>query len=268
VWRWAEARATSLWPVTTQLYRITYRQFGALALHTYAMMVHYLLMKFVGSRLNQLIKILLLIWVLMPGLALAHPHVWVEMRTDVVFSSDGKISGIDIEWNFDDAYAADALQGMDTNGDGEYSQVELVALTNENLDSIKDYDYFTKMWGADKILQTGPPINAGQTYNGNKLQLHFTLPLLQPFDARAAEFKVKIYDPEFYIAFDYGKELPVGTDGPIATGCELILKPLPTDAEIFATQEMLASKGVDWKPENGEDFGSMFAQALVVTCKS
>ena len=218
--------------------------------------------------MQNLLRYLPLFLIVLPNLAQAHPHVWVEMRTDVVFAGDGKITGINIEWIFDDGYAAVALEGMDANGDGEYSQDELVALTAENMESLKDYGYFNRMWGGDKVLESAPPINAGQTFNGKKLQLHFTVPLLQPFDPSGAEFKVKIYDPEFYIGFGYAKELPVDTAGAISPACKLDLKPLPTDAELNATQEMLASKGVDWKPENGEDFGSMFAQALVVTCKS
>ena len=35
------------------------------------------------------------------------------MRTDVVFTDDGKISGINLEWSFDDGYAKQALDGMD-----------------------------------------------------------------------------------------------------------------------------------------------------------
>ncbi len=206
--------------------------------------------------------------VILPSLAQAHPHVWVEMRTDVVFTDDGKISGIDLEWSFDDGYAKQALEGMDANGDGEYSQEELKPLTAENISSLKDYDYFNKMWGADKVLESAAPINAGQTYSNNVLKLHFTVPLVKPYDPHKGEFKVKVFDPEFFIAFDYAKDQPVDTDGPISPDCKLDLKPLPTDAELNATQAMLATKGVDWKPENGEDFGSMFAQALVVTCKS
>ncbi len=218
--------------------------------------------------LRQFFKLVPFALVLNSGLAAAHPHVWVEMRTDVVFTDDGKISGINVEWSFDDAYAQQALEGMDANGDGEYSAEELSALTKENIDSLKDYDYFNKMWGADTVLESAAPINAGQTYSNTKLMLHFTVPLVTPYDPRKGEFKVKIFDPEFFIAFDYAKDQPVGSDGKIASACKLDLKPLPTDEELNATQAMLATKGVDWKPENGEDFGSMFAQALVVTCKS
>ena len=218
--------------------------------------------------MRQFLKFVPFAMVLAPTLAMAHPHVWVEMSTAVVFTDDGKISGINVEWSFDDGYAAVALEGMDANGDGNYSPEELVALTTENMDSLKDYGYFNRMWGGENVLESAAPINAGQSYIDKKLKLHFTVPLQQSYDPRAGEFKVKIFDPEFYIAFDYVKDTPTKSQGAIASSCKLDLKPLPTDAELNATQEMLATKGVDWKPENGEDFGSMFAQALVVTCTS
>lgn len=218
--------------------------------------------------LRQFLKLVPFALVLVPSLASAHPHVWVEMRTGIAFTDDGKISGVNVEWSFDDAYAAVALEGMDANGDGDYSPEELVALTTENMDSLKDYNYFNKMWGGDAVLETAPPTLAGQSYTDKKLKLHFTVPLVVPYDPRSAEFKLKIFDPEFYIAFDYVKDAPVKSEGKIAAECKFELKPLPTDAELNATQEMLATKGVDWKPENGEDFGSMFAQALVVICES
>ncbi len=212
------------------------------------------------------LKLLPCLIALLPSMAIAHPHVWVEMRTDVKLNSAGLIEGINVEWSFDDAYAQEALIGMDTDGNGEYSQEELKPLTAENMDSLKDYGYFNVMRGNDKILESTAPINAGQTYNGNKLQLHFTVPLKQPFDPRSGEFKVKVYDPEFYIAFDYAKELPADSEGQLPANCKLDLKPVPTDAELNATLAMLSSKDKEWKPENGEDFGSLFAQALVVSC--
>ena len=149
---------------------------------------------------------------------------------------------------------------------GEYSQEELVALTNENLGALKDYNYFTYFHTANKKLEIGAPIRAGQTYNG-KLHLHFEVPLKEPYDPRQGELTLKIYDPEFFIAFDYAKADPVGTEGDVAQGCKMIVKPVPTDAELTATQTMLATKGTDWKPENGEDYGSMFAQAVLVSCQ-
>ena len=79
------------------------------------------------------------------GQAAAHPHVWIEIRSDVIFNDEGKITGINLIWSFDDGYTQVALEGLDTNGDGVYSQQELDPLTKENIASLKDYEYFTVM---------------------------------------------------------------------------------------------------------------------------
>jgi hypothetical protein len=46
------------------------------------------------------------------------------------------------------------------------------------------------------------------------------------------------------------------------------MKPVPTDAEGYQTRQRLATKGQDWKPENNEDFGAIFAQPVTVQCKA
>jgi ABC-type uncharacterized transport system substrate-binding protein len=140
-------------------------------------------------------------------------------------------------------------------------------LTRENISSLKDYNYFTYMRDEKSVLEAAPPVDAGQTYNGNKLKLHFKVPLKTPFDPHKSNFLVKIYDPEFFIAFDYAKDEPVDTGAKLPTDCKLFVKPIPTDAETSELLAMLSTKGRDWKPENGEDFGSIMAQPVLVSCK-
>lgn len=202
------------------------------------------------------------------GPAVAHPHVWIEMRSSVVFADDGRIKGVNLIWTFDDGYTEMALDGLDTDGDGTYSQSELDPLTTENMASLKDYDYFTVMRQGGVKLAAGDAVEYGQTWADGKLKLHFHIPLKTPLDPTAGEFMVKVYDPEFFIAIDYVKDEPVSVAGPIPQGCQLVVKPVPTGAEIEATQQMLATKGQDWKPENNEDFGAMFAQPVLIECKT
>ena len=38
--------------------------------------------------------------------ATAHPHVWISMTDEVLFSSDGKVTGISNAWSFDEGYSA------------------------------------------------------------------------------------------------------------------------------------------------------------------
>jgi ABC-type uncharacterized transport system substrate-binding protein len=196
----------------------------------------------------------------------AHPHIWVTMSSDIVFGSDGRITGINVDWTFDDAYAKLALDGLDTNGDGVYSQDELAPLTEQNLAALKDYDYFTvpRLDGVKQPI--GDATDYGQVWSNNKLELYFHVPLKTPVDPTRGQFMLKIYDPDFFVAMDYVKNEPVAAVGPMPSRCHIEVKPVPTDAELDQTRAMLATKPRDWKPENNEDFGALFAQPVLVVC--
>lgn len=200
--------------------------------------------------------------------AQAHPHVWIEMQSDVIFNAQGLISAVKLTWTFDDGYAQVALDGLDTNGNGIYDPAELEPLTRENLESLKDYDYFTHVRFAGKAQAMGTPAEAGQTYSDDKLRLHFQLPLVTPIDPTKGEFVLKVYDPEFYISFNYLADATVAVTGNMPAACKPVLKPVPSDAEIEQTRAMLSTKGPDWKPDEEEDFGALFAQPVTIQCQA
>jgi ABC-type uncharacterized transport system substrate-binding protein len=200
--------------------------------------------------------------------AFAHPHVWIDMRSDIVFTDDGLIKGVNLEWTFDDGYTQLALDGLDSNGDGVYSQAEIEPLTRENVASLKDYEFFTVMRVNGDKQEIGEVTEFGQIWSNDKLALHFHVPLKTPVDPTKGQFTVKVYDPEFFIGIDYVKDDPVTVLGNIPAACKLMVKPVPTDAELEQTRQMLSTKGKDWQPENNEDFGAMFAQAVAIECQS
>jgi ABC-type uncharacterized transport system substrate-binding protein len=198
--------------------------------------------------------------------ASAHPHVWITMQSDLVFNDQGRIAAVNLTWTFDDNYAQMALEGLDGDGDGVYSQAELEPLTRENMASLKDYDYFAVVRFAGEKQAFGAITDYGQIWSNGTLELHFQIPLAKPIDPRAGEFMLKVYDPDFFIAIDYVKDDPVSILGAMPQSCRLLVKPVPTDAEIDSTREMLSTKGAEWKPENNEDFGALFAQPVTVAC--
>jgi ABC-type uncharacterized transport system substrate-binding protein len=203
---------------------------------------------------------------LMAASAEAHPHVWIEMRSDVVLNEQGLIKAINVEWTFDDGYAQAAIEGLDTNGDGDYSQTELDPLTKENMQSLKDYEFFTYPRVEGKKVPIGEITEYGQIYSNSKLTLHFVVPLKEPVDPKTKDFYYKIYDPDFFIAMDYALDQPVNVIGNLPQGCKLDMKPVPTDAELEQTRQYLATKGQDWQPAEDEEFGGMFAQPIHIAC--
>ena len=199
--------------------------------------------------------------------ALAHPHAWIETRSDVVFDDQGRIAAINVAWDFDQGYSEMAVDGLDQNADGYHSAGELRPLARENLVALKDYDYFIKARSGDRPVTYGEVTEYGMIYTGGILKMHFTVPLSEPVDARAAEFVYRIYDPSFYIAIDFAEDSPLALLGNAPEGCIIELRQAPTGAEIEETRDMLAEKSKDWQPPEEDDFGSMFARPAAVVCK-
>jgi ABC-type uncharacterized transport system substrate-binding protein len=200
--------------------------------------------------------------------ASAHPHMWIDMHSYVVFNDRGLITGIDLEWTFDDGYAQMALDGLDTDGDGVYSQDELAPLTKENIESLKDYNYFTVPRVNGEVVPIDEVTEYGQIYSNGKLALHFQVPLKAPVDPRKDEFLYKVYDPEFFIDMEYADKDSVGTVGTAPKGCKLKLIEVSADQQTVQIKQMLSTKGKEWKPPANEDFGGMFAQPTLVVCTS
>ncbi len=198
--------------------------------------------------------------------ALAHPHVWTVIRNTVVAGPDGMITGLKVDWTFDETYSGFALEGLDANGDGTFSAEEIAPLTKENIESLVESNYFIAIKQSGKSLPYAPVTEYGQGFDGAKLTLSFLFPLKEAADAKAGTIEFKVYDPDFFIAFDYAPENPAKLEGQLPAGCAMTLKPLPTTEELDQTRSFLADKGTDWKPEDPQDFGAMFAQALVVAC--
>ena len=68
--------------------------------------------------------------------AAAHPHVWATVRSEIVLGPNHQITGIRQHWTFDEFYTAMAVEGLDTNKDGVYSQEELQPLAQVNVESL------------------------------------------------------------------------------------------------------------------------------------
>jgi len=195
----------------------------------------------------------------------AHPHVWATVRSEIVFGPDHKIVGIRHAWTFDEFYTAMAVQGLDTNGDGVYSKEELEPLAKVNVESLKEFDYFTfvRLDGDDNFLPLKPPVDYWVEYDNTVLTLHFTLPLETSLDPRAKDVSIDVYDPSFFVAFGFAEKTPVKISGTPAAGCTAeVDKPDPESAE--AAKALSEAFFSQLGPNSS--YGSQFAQTMHVKC--
>ena len=140
--------------------------------------------------------------------ASAHPHVWVTMKSELVYAPDGSVTGVRHAWTFDDMFSVFATQGIEPKKKGEFTREELAPLAEVNVTSLKEYDFFTHATADGKKLEfTEPP--AGYYLDFDKkdtqLTLHFTLPLKTP--VKAKDLTLEIYDREFFVDFSFARRI-------------------------------------------------------------
>ncbi|MGD9786166.1 MAG: DUF1007 family protein [Hyphomicrobiaceae bacterium] len=194
--------------------------------------------------------------------ATAHPHVWVKVEATVNYQR-GAVTDITQRWTFDEMYSAMATQGLDTNGDGTYDRKELAELAQVNIDGLKEFDYFTfaKLGTAD--LKLADPKDYWLEYKDGVLTLTVTMPLAQPVLAEAEGFSFAVYDPSFFIAFDFVKDNAITLAG-APVGCEAKLTVPKQDADLAKALSDAAQ--VDTSGSVGGDLGFAVAKTVVLGC--
>ena len=190
------------------------------------------------------------------GAASAHPHVWVTMKSAVVYGPDGSITGVRHAWTFDDMFTTYALQGIETKTKGVYTREQLGPLAKDNVENLKEFGFFTFAKADGKKQKFEEPTDYFLEYKDSELTLHFMLPL--KVSAKPKQLALDIYDPSFFIDFKFEDKDPVKLVGAPAS-CEMKFQ-RPGDADVKKlTEEMIASG-------DQSNYGAMYANKIAVTC--
>ncbi|MCK0198971.1 DUF1007 family protein [Ancylobacter sp. 6x-1] len=208
--------------------------------------------------LKPLLAVLLLL--ACAGPALAHPHVWVSVTTEIDYAPDGTVRGVKHDWTFDEGFSTFALQGLETGPDGKPSEKTLKDLAQVNVDSLKEFDYFTYAKRGKEKIPFLPPKDYYLTYDGTALTLHFTLPFQKP-PAAAGTMTIDVYDPTYFVAFALADTDPVKLAGAPATCTIDLHRP---DPALGATTTL--SESFFTALTSSSSFGSQFANRTTVVC--
>jgi ABC-type uncharacterized transport system substrate-binding protein len=196
------------------------------------------------------------------GTASAHPHVWVTVKSTVVYGPDGSAIGIRHTWAFDDMYSTFATQGLEQKKKGEFSREELQPLAQVNVESLKEYDYFTYAKADGKKAAFVDPVEYHLEFDPKEsiLTLHFLLPFKTPVQAKS--LNLEVFDPSYFVDFSLVVKDPVALSA-APSGCAFsIAKPQELTADMA---RRLAEIPPDGKiPEN--TYGAAFANKIVVRC--
>ena len=196
---------------------------------------------------------------LVAGRAEAHPHVWVTVKSQVVYAPDGSVTGVQHAWTFDDMFSAFATQGLESKKKGEFTREELAPLAEVNVTSLKDFDFFTNAKADGKKAAFTDPVDYYLEYKDNLLTLTFLLPLKAPVKAKNLQFD--IYDPTYFVDFTFAEKDPVALKGAPATCKFAVIR--PNDP---ASQGKQVGEAFFNSLSSSSEYGAQFANKIAVTC--
>jgi len=215
----------------------------------------------VSGVMHRALGLLALIMALAGGSApaAAHPHVFVTASSELVYAPDGTITGVRHAWVFDDMFSTYALQGVESKTKGVYTREELAPLAQTNVESLKEFAFFTFAKAEGKKQRFNDPTDYYLEQKDGALVLHFTLPFKAPFKTK--ELALEIYDPTFFVDFSLHKTDPIRLVGAPAS-CKTSIQ-RPSDGAVQAKK-----LGEDNFMDGGANanFGAMFANKITVDC--
>jgi ABC-type uncharacterized transport system substrate-binding protein len=206
-----------------------------------------------------LIVIAVMTAILSRGPAEAHPHAWIDLRSEIIFASDGRIVSLYFDWLFDDFYTEFILE--DIKRVGEATDVALRDLARENLKNLSAFDYFTVV-RADGVRQEFAAVERFETaVRGNRLWMRFELRLTVPVDPRRQEVIYTVFDPTYYIEMLHLEGDVIQVNGAAGAGCDaVIIPPVPTPETIAN------AAALDRTQSGGNSLGEAFAELVAVRC--
>ena len=197
--------------------------------------------------------------VVLAGEVMAHPHVWVTMKSEVVYGADGAVTGVRHAWTFDDMFSAFATQGLESKKKGVFTREELAPLAEVNVTSLKEFDFFTFAKADGKKAAFTDPVDYYLEYKDSVLTLNFTLPLKAP--VKPKRLQRDIYEPTYFVDFSFVEKDPVALKGAPAA-CQLAIS--------GPGQATAQSRQVDEAFFNSlsasSNYGLQYANKIAVTC--
>lgn len=199
------------------------------------------------------------------GPALAHPHVFIDTKIEVIINGDNAATGLRISWTYDDLYSLYVVgdMGLDPDWDGKLTPEEEAKLSGFDMNWDAGFPGDTYALQGDAELALSRPSDWGASYAGGKI----TSTHLRTFDAPVplgeVPLLVQVYDPGFYTAYAIAFD-PVLTGG---VGCLAETYVPDMDAADEALKAALAEYSADQDLE--ADFpaiGRNYAEEVRVTC--
>lgn len=206
-------------------------------------------------------QLLLIIFsgLLLPFLAQAHPHSWIEQQTTLI-GDDHQLTAMKMRWSFDAITTAYTLEGEDMSP--AHQRATLDKLGQEIIANMMGDHYFTYLYADKTPLRYKIVPTAHAEMNGKKLVMTFTIELAKPHPYSQTPLKLLIFDPSYYVDMYWPKASDIKLTPAVAAHCQSqLIKPHPSEKDVNYAMSIPADEDPDYP------LGQLFTQKLELHCR-
>jgi len=195
------------------------------------------------------------------GPASAHPHAWIDRRTEIVFGESGAVDGLRQTWTFDEYYTIYALDGLDEDQDGVIEKEVLDGLLKQIMGKLGPYRFFTDAKVAGETAEIGLHPERSHGYEDGRFIISFEVTFPNPIAVAETPLVYGVFDPTYYIEIlhEKGDEAVQLVNAPAECHSTLV-KPEPS----FEMMTLAASADVDVTAN--DTLGAAFAERVTIAC--
>jgi ABC-type uncharacterized transport system substrate-binding protein len=192
----------------------------------------------------------------LPPMAQAHPHIFVDTALRVLTDDQGRATGVEVTWVYDELYSLLILEdmGLDGDYDGVLSEGELAKLHRFDMNWDEGFAGDLYATGDSGPVALGAPQPVETRFEDAKIVTRHIRQFAGPQDAVV----LRAYDPTFYTAYD----LTRGVQAP--KGCTVHTQTADLDAAYARVARMMEQKG--YAEDDYPAVGDAFADTVTVTC--
>ena len=205
-------------------------------------------------------QLFLFILLYTPLKSIAHPHSWVEMKTQID-GTDTDILGFKMQWTFDAMSSAYMIDGYDLSP--EYKELSFRVIANSVITNMYNEHYFTYFYQGDDPIRYKKATNVKLTQQKAKVTLSFYLPLSKPQPALSNNLRLLVFEPSYYVDMSWHSDADISFSTPLENTCTFkLVAPNPTTEQL----NYAASLPTDSDPDNA--LGQLFSQTVTLNCKN
>lgn len=157
---------------------------------------------------------------LSPGLAEAHPHIFIEYRLKVIFDKSGA-AALRVVWSFDEMYSATLRSDYTTTPKGPITPADVQSLLTQHFSPVTKKHFFATATINGETVPLDSFSDFDAKFDGDKAVYGFTIPLAAAKSAARNKLEFTTFDQEYYIDFELDPDAPVDVVGgqPLAATC-------------------------------------------------